>query len=326
MKIAITGSNGLIGKNCIVELKKKFEIVALVRSTGNIGEKCSNVQYVKTDYSIENLMQVLNDVEGIVHLAAQKMLKDDDRGVEGYLPSIITLENVIKSALKLGITNIINFSSRCVYGEYSEEKYKENTKTMPINFYGVSKIMGEQLCEYYNDRYNMKIKNFRLAQVIDGGTSIQEKNMFNIFLQKAKQNNIIEIWGNGMDFRDYIYIKDVCRGIENGLLHPNQSGIYNIGSGIGVCNKTMAETIIKEAKSKSEIVYVKNKNVKNCKIILDVNKAKNELGFQCKYSMEGYIKDVLDATGKPVNSCNPDVSGCSCFCSNKSFTPPRANH
>lgn len=292
MKIAITGSSGFIGKNCVDILRDSFEIIAISRNRKNNEKEYEGVKYFETDYSVESLLPILDGCEGIVHLAAQKVANGEKDKLQGYIPSIRILENVINAAHESGIRNIVNCSSRCVYGEYTHDKFAEDDRVFPINFYGVSKLMCEQLCEYYNNKYGMKIKNFRLSQVISGPSRGNERNMFSTFLHKAMGNEDIEIWGDGMDIRDYICIEDVCESIKKAMECPETGGIYNIGSGVGISNKEMADIIVKQLNSKSVISCLRDKEVKNCRIILDTRKAEEQLGFKSKYSINQYLKYI----------------------------------
>ena len=289
-KIVIIGYTGFIGKNLVNYLGDKYDIVAVSRSGGCSEEK--NIKYVKSDYSRESLKKILFDVDGVVNLASQKAAKDESCGVQIYSSSLKTLENIILASMDCNIKNIVTISSRCVYGNYTKESFSENEEINPINKYGLMKALGEEICEYYNLKRDMKIKNIRLSQVI--GYPMNDKYMFSTFLEKTNENETIEIYGQGTGVRDYIYIGDACRAVELALIQKDKSGIYNIGTGKGISNLEIAKKMIEVFKSTSKISVISDSPQDKSRIILNIDKAKKELGFLPEYDMDKVLAEVRE--------------------------------
>ncbi len=281
MKVAITGSNGFIGCQCINTLKKYTEVIALYRAEdGELHNEVKSVTNVCTDYSYNDLLNKLKECDAVVHLAAQKVTRENEEyGLPGYLPSLELNGTVLRVCREIGINNIVVMSSRCVYGTNTEDMFRESDELHPINFYGVSKTAIENECMYYNEHFKMNIKVLRLGQVVGMHMS---KAMFSVFLEQAMNNEVLTLIGS--DIRDYIYIKDVCTAILCSLKAENASGIYNISSGLPYDNKTMAEEIISAVGSKSQIIRKETANDYNpSRIVLDCKKAKDDLGFECSF-------------------------------------------
>lgn len=292
MKIAITGAKGFVGKNCIEYLKDVYEVVGLYREKdiGRFGE-IPDIEYRGTSYSVESLKGALEGCDAIVHLAARKVISKEPNGLAEYSENFSTLQNILKAAQSLKINNIITISTRCVYGNYTTTSFKENDKLFPINFYGLEKVMEEQLCEYYNNMFNLNIKVLRLSQVISD--DISDKNIFSVFIKQALNDEMISIYGQGSAIRDYIYIKDVCKGIKNALSHKEQKGIYNFASGTGVQLENLANLVIEKSHSKSTITHIESSNEDTSRIILNVEKMNKELDFSIEYSTERMIEDIM---------------------------------
>lgn len=288
MKIAITGCTGFIGHKFIELYKNKYSLIGITRNKSSFNEDGLEIQ--KSDYSVESLINIFQNVDAVLHLASQKAFSKDHTGVQAYTESILLLENVLIAANQCSIKNVVNISSRCVYGIYTQTKFNELSTTHPINKYGVMKLCGEIISEYYNNTFGMKIKNLRLAQVV--GYPMKDKYMFNTFLERIRKNETIEILGQGAGKRDYIYVDDVCRAIEIAIQRENVSGIYNIGSGIGLSNLDVAKKMISIFESDSKIEVIKNSPLDKTNIVLDTNKAKNELGFVNKYDMDSILYDI----------------------------------
>lgn len=292
MRIGLTGANGFLGKHCIDYWKSRHKIVGVCRN-GSQQEysKEKNVEYRVSDYSVPNLEDCFNSCECILHLAAKKVVAGEPEGVKPYLDSLQTLENVIRAALKAGITNIVTISSRCVYGTNTIEKFKESDNLSPINFYGVEKVMEEQLCQYYIEKYSLNIKVLRLSQVVGWDLSIV--NSFSAFVKQALSGEDLTLYGEGVAERDYIYIEDACLGIEKALQAAEKTGIYNLGSGVGRVTRDLAEKIVGLSNSKSKILCLENCKEDTSRIVLDVSRAEKEFGFKAKYSTKEIIEDIL---------------------------------
>ena len=292
MKVLVTGISGFIGENLAVFLKSNYDVIGITRKIKGY-DLIEDIEYKESDYTIASLTDIFKEVEAevIVNLASQKAGKEDLEGAQGYMDSISVLENIILSAKNCGIKNIINISSRCVYGNYTDSTFKESDESHPINKYGVMKSWGEILSEYYNRTDGMRIKNLRLSQVV--GFPMKDKFMFSTFLEKTINNETLDIYGQGTGKRDYIYIKDVCTAIECAVKHSEQYGVYNVGSGIAISNLEVAKKMVYFFKSSSKINIIEDSPKDKSRIVLDMTKTKNELDFTCKYKMDDILYDIV---------------------------------
>lgn len=288
MKICVTGANGFIGSKVIEQLKEKYDIVALNRKHS---ETMGNVMYIKTDYSYEELIHTLKGCNAILHLAAQKVVPYEPEGLNHYLRNIEILQNVIHAAKHLNIKNITTISSRCVYGYYTDTMFSEQDNLNPINFYGVEKIMEEQLCLYCNSKYNLNIKVIRLSQVISD--DISDTNLFTAFIKKALSGSDIGLVGDGSLVRDYIYIKDVVRILERVVL-SNHIGIFNLGSSNTMSVFDIATKVINYTKSNSKISFIESSTNVSDRIVLDIDKLKKDFDIEPNYNVDLIIKDLCD--------------------------------
>lgn len=293
MKIAVTGASGYLGRNFISMYRDRHGFVALTRDLSRVGEAemIAGVEYRETDYSPESLHEALKGCEAVVHLAYAMATKENEQaGMEAYESSLAASQNVFASALDLGITNMVFASSRLVYPSRSDEPFREDGPVEPAMAYGRSKVMTEKMCELFNDR-GACIKVLRFGQII--GDKMRVKGMFHIFMEKAAKNEPLTLMGS--DVRDYIYVKDACRAMAAAVEHPEEKGIFNISMGRGTDNRIMAEAIIKELGSSSEIIIAETENRKvPDRIVLDVSRAQKQLSFSCECdTINKIIRDIL---------------------------------
>ena len=277
-RLALIGGSGFIGSTFKSMYSENFEITDVSRKSSNI-----------VNYDYNELLTALTGCDSAVILAAKKVNAKEKQSLELYEDNIKIVENSLEACKTLGIKNIVFVSSRCVYSNSQASPIPESGDIAPINYYGISKYTGEMLCEYYNRNYGMNIKILRLSQVIgksEGGY------MTELFVKNALCGEKLSLYGKSEGKRDYIYVKDACLGIKKALEAYEKTGIYNIGSGIGTTSKQLAESVIKGFNSVSETVQLTDKKEDTSISFLDVTKAKNELCFECAYSLEAAFADL----------------------------------
>lgn len=277
-KVALVGGSGFIGQCFKAMYGESLDIKDVSRKAGNT-----------TDYSYDQLLCALRGCDSAVILAAKKVNAKEKQSLSLYEDNGKIVEHTLEACRTLGIKNVVYISSRCVYSNKQVSPIAESGEITPINYYGISKYTGEMLCKYYNRNFNMNIKTLRLSQVIgksEGGYMIE------VFIKNALGVEALSIFGKGEGQRDYIYVKDACLGIKKALEAYKEDGVYNIGSGIGTTSKQLADAVIKGFESKSEIILLTDKKEDTTVSFLDVIKAKNELGFECQYSLEAAFADL----------------------------------
>lgn len=277
--IGVVGGSGFVGRSFGEQYGKCLSVKNISRSNGSV-----------TEYSEKQLEKALLDCDSVVILAGKKVRQDEKQSLSLYSDNIAVVENTLKACCRLGITNIVFTSSRCVYSNEQSVPIAENGLINPINYYGISKATAEMLCTYYNKNMGFKIKILRLAQIIGND---KNGNITDRFINNALLNKPLTVYGNAEGRRDYIYIKDVCKAIYRSLESYAKSGIYNIGSGKGTSSKELAKAVIQGLESKSEIVMLADKPEDTSITCLDVSKAKEELGFSCEFCLKEAFKDLL---------------------------------
>ena len=239
MKIAITGGRGLIGREFLKILPEKYEAVVLSRKFLNNDSEYSdlNYTYVETDYTVDSLRNILNGCDAIIHLAAQRLPKID---TDSSFNNVFVDYNIFRACENLNISNIVFASSRSVYGTNPNIPWCEDCQPSPENPYSLGKLLSEEMADYFNNK-GLSIKCLRLAQVLS--INARRKYMLGEFLGNALKGELIELYATEDQKREYIYVKDVARGILTALDKPEVKGVFNLGSGEVVSIPQLAELI-----------------------------------------------------------------------------------
>ena len=242
------------------------------------------------DYSAAAIEAGLRGCDSAVILAAKKVNPKEKQSYALYEDNVRVVENTLIACAKLGIKNIVYLSTRCEYANKTESPIREDADIAPINFYGISKYTGTMLCRYYNDNFGMNIKTLRLAQVL--GLGDDNGYMFANFLQKALAKETLPVWGKGVGRRDYIYVKDVCRGIEAALLGYDRGGVYNLASGVGVSNPELAKAICDAFDNKDNYELLTDKPEDTATAYFQTDLIKRDFGFACRFTIESMMRDM----------------------------------
>ena len=230
MRILVTGSSGFIGSNLVRELSKDFKIVTFDLKNDK-REDVRNLNY---------LLKKSKGCDAIVHLAAlTSNLESLEKPHEYFTTNVIGTLNVLEVGRRLKIKKIINVSSSGV-----------GART-PYNF---SKLLAEELCNFYSKKFKLKVISLRLFNVYGPG---DKKSVIYKFIKGLKNNNPLIVYGDGKQVRDFIHVKDVIKVIKKLLEKDFSLGIYEVGSGKGTSVRKLIKILEKITGKKPRIVYKK---------------------------------------------------------------------
>jgi UDP-glucose 4-epimerase len=229
MKVLITGSSGFIGTHLMEKMKEEnFKVV-----TFDIKENKSN-----DVRNFEILLEKSKGCDVIVHLAALCIDSESlEKPYEYFSTNILGTLNALEVARRIKVKKFL-FASSAGIG-----------KRTP---YSLSKLIGEELCMFYNKHYNVPTYILRIYNVYGPGN---EKGVIYNFVKSALKNEPIIVNFDGKQERDFIHVDDVVKGIILLLRRNYKPGIYEIGTGKSIKIIDLAKLIISLSGSKSKIVF-----------------------------------------------------------------------
>ena len=296
--VLVTGGAGFIGSHIVDRLTDEgIEVKALDNlSTGKISNLSKSkdkktFSFIKEDLNnTQEVNRSLKDIKVVFHMAADPEVRT------GFVdPSSSYRENVrntfylLEEIRKSNIEKLVFASSSAVYGDAKILPTPENYgPLLPISAYGASKLACEAYVSSYCDNYGIKGYIIRPANVI--GARGRHGVTWD-FVNKLKKNNEkLEVLGDGTQTKSYIHINDAVDGIFTSLNSTEKIGVFNLGSEDRVQVLTIAK------------IVCKNMNLPNTKIVttggiedgrgwkgdikaahLDISKLKN-LGWSPKLS------------------------------------------
>jgi dTDP-L-rhamnose 4-epimerase len=173
----------------------------------------------------------------------------------------------------------------------------EDSKIHPTSIYGITKQVQEQMFMVMAESLGIPVVAFRYQNVYGAGQSLSNPytGILSIFSTRIKNGNDIEIFEDGKESRDFIYIDDAVDatilGIENDAANYE---VFNVGLGKAINVMTVASELVKAYDSTSKITITKNYRLGDIRDnYADLNKIKTKLGFEPKVSfMDGINKFV----------------------------------
>jgi UDP-glucose 4-epimerase len=289
----VTGAAGFIGSalaNALIGNGHKVWTIDNL-STGFKENIPDDVLFVEGECQSDSTIRQLKGrkFDAIFHLAGQSSgeVSFDDPVYDLRTNTEATLR-LIKYGLETGCKRFIYASSMSVYGSVEDRPIAEEYKTQPKSFYGVGKLSSENYLKIYQS-YGLIPTALRFFNVYGPGQNMQNlrQGMVSIYLAQLLQKNEIIVKGSLDRFRDFIYIDDCVDFMCNIIDYSKTYGaIYNVGTGI----RTTVDALIHKMMAISGIekpITVSGETPGDQKgIYADISKAKAEIGFNPKYTLE----------------------------------------
>lgn len=212
--------------------------------------------------------------------------------------NLSVLMDVLKSFRENSPDAVFNFiSSWFVYGDVPLPA-KEDAHCDPKGFYSITKRAAEQMLISYCETFGLKYRILRLGNVL--GTSdkkvSKKKNALQYMINQVKEGQDINLYDNGMVYRDYSYVDDIVSAINIVIEKGEVNDIYNIGSGEQIYIRNALEYAVKASGSSSKLNNVAPAEFHNVvqtkNMVLDISKIKS-LGYTPKYNFYMIVDSLL---------------------------------
>jgi UDP-glucose 4-epimerase len=300
MRILIIGGAGFIGKHLTRFLLKKEHSITIFDNFSNSTKESINslidmgVKVIEGDIIIPNeISNATKEQDMVIHLAAKISVSESIINPSKiFQVNVNGTRNVLAACERNNIKKIIAASSAAVYGEGSPDvKLTEKSETNPISPYGESKLKMEQEIIKFALKYNINYVILRFFNIYGAGQSKEYAGVISKFIERVRQDKPLEIFGNGLQTRDFVAIKDVINSIHNAISH-DKSGTYNIASGKVVTIKELAELVLSISGKELEIKYTTPKNEDIIHSQSNIDLAKINLKYHPKFELREGIKEL----------------------------------
>lgn len=327
-KVLITGVGGYIGSNtAYLLLQRGFRVTGIDNFTTGFRQP---LYYLENKFSrekfqfyhrsmgedLEDIFQTHTDIEAIIHFAACTSVPDSIQSPDTYFTNNVSGgQHVISTAHRHNVRKII-FSSTCAtYGHAKYTPIDEKHPQNPTNPYGLSKLMIEQMLEWYDKSHGFKYLAFRYFNVTGASTDGEigdSKNPSPHLVQNALrgamgiapfvlQSGTNNPTPDGTPIRDYVDVVDLAEahlmGVEY-LLNGGKSEAINLGTAVGSSVLEAIKTVETVTGRKLEVSEDNSRLGEDPILVASNAKAKQILNWSPQRTLTHSIQSLMKWYGK----------------------------
>ena len=250
-KNLVVGGSGFLGLNWLAYLQQHGadgEVVVFAHEKPAGVEFPSFVTFVVGDYAdalaLDDLFstyqfdRVFHFASSIIPAISSENIRQD---IESNLLPTIGLMEMMK---KHQVSKLLYLSTGgAVYGNVTEEKVKEEYPCKPISSYGIIKLAVEHYIELYAKLYQIDYLILRLSNPFGEFHRSPKQGVINIAVRKALKGEVMTVWGDGSQAKDYIYAADIGQAIDGLIKAGVKNETINVGSGESLSLNTIIQRI-----------------------------------------------------------------------------------
>jgi len=314
--ILVTGGAGYIGSHCVLALQNAgYEVVVFDNLESGHKSVINNAAFVKGDLkNIQDISQIFEQykIEAVIHFAAKIEVGESVINPQKYYyNNVYGTLNLLNAMISNKVDKIIFSSTAAVYGELKYTPIDEEHPKNPINPYGKTKLIVENILDDYDKAYGLKSVRFRYFNVagsdingITGEWHEPETHLIpNILKSTFCGTKTFELYGDDYDtkdctcIRDYINVEDLAQAHVLGLkylLGGGNTNCFNLGTREGSSVKEVF-TLCEKITGKKIPIKVHPRRAGDVAVMVaDNTKAKEILGWLPERTLEESIKTAYE--------------------------------
>ncbi|MBW3023231.1 NAD-dependent epimerase/dehydratase family protein [Candidatus Woesearchaeota archaeon] len=294
MKVLVTGGAGFIGSSIADLLIKTGHNVVIIDNLSSGKKEYVNEKAVFYEADVTKDMSNIFEKEKpeiVIHLAAQvdvvKSIKDPLDDAEQNILGII---NVLEACRKNNIKKIIYTSTVARYGEPQKLPVDENHPAKPESPYGLSKYVAEGYVKLYSKLYGINYLIFCFGNVYGPKN---KKGVICAFIEKMLKNESPEIFGDGEQTRDFIYVNDLANFVVSNL-DKIKNKMFNLSNSSQISVNELFSILKDLTGFAGEAKHTESIKGEIRDMLIDTSLAKKELNWNPKHSFKEGLKETFE--------------------------------
>lgn len=297
-KIFVAGHRGMVGSAIVRNLQTKGFNNLVLRTSSELD--LMNQQAVNDFFAEEK--------PDFVFLAAAKVGGIHANNVyraEFLYNNLMIESNVIHASHVHGVEKLLFLGSSCIYPKFADQPLHEESLLTgflePTNEpYAIAKIAGIKLCEAYRDQYGSNFISAMPTNLYGPNDNYDLNNshvlpaLIRKFHTAKKENHpTVECWGTGSPLREFLHVDDLAEACSFLMLNYNDKPFLNVGTGVDLSIKELAETIAEVVGYEGEIVWNTDKPDGTPRKLMDVGRM-HDLGWKHQIDLRTGIEMVYN--------------------------------
>ena len=306
MRLLVTGGAGFIGSNYVRmlvngELKGISKLIVLDKLTYSGNKQnlndldSSSFEFIQGDICDSELVSNLSkQVDAIVNFAAESHVdRSIDSSREFFQTNVLGAHTLLESARKSNVGIFLQVSTDEVYGSIAEGSWDENFPLEPNSPYAASKASADLISQAYHRTYGMDVRITRCSN--NYGPYQYPEKVIPLFITNLIQDKKVPLYGQGLNFRDWLHVTDHCRGIHLVLTKGRPGDVFNIGGGRELSNLELTRVILQAmGASEEKIEKVADRLGHDFRYSLNIGKIEKELGYKPEVRFEEGISQTIE--------------------------------
>ncbi len=306
MRVLVTGGAGYIGNQMVRQLVENRMDVVVADSLENGHRAAVPSSVPLLDGNIGDplfLEQVFlhGPYDAVIHFAGYISVKESTEDPAKYFRNNVAYTNqLLETMVKYNVKAFVFSSSAAVYGNPLIVPMPEDQPLKPINAYGQSKLMVEELLPWFEQTWGLHAIGLRYfnasGATLDGQFGEDhpdEGHIIPLALRAAREGRAFQIYGDdyptrdGTCVRDYIHVIDLCTAhlkALDALMNGHRTAAYNVGIGTGYTNREIAEAARRVTGINFEIKMSPRRPGDPAELVADSTRLRQEFGWKPQYS------------------------------------------
>lgn len=293
----VTGGAGFIGSHLSAALVRRGYRVRVLDnlSFGRRDWLPPEVEFIEADIRDSKACQIAcAGVSGVFHMAAMSRAGPSLDAIQSCTDqNIVGTQNMLLAARDSGVKRFIYSGSSTYYGN-RPAPHSEDTERDFLNFYALSKAVGEDYCWMFHRLYGLSVTVLRYFNVY--GPRQPESGAYalvlGIFLDRWSRGAPLEIHGPGAQRRDFVHVRDVADANIAALESNRPGGVYNVGSGENISVQELADMISPEQ-------YHVARRAGDAEVTLaDISRITQDLDWRPRVPFSEGLRELIDLARK----------------------------
>jgi UDP-glucose 4-epimerase len=282
LRILVTGGSGFIGiPTCQLLVAQGHEV--LVYDVRSDAKSIKGLKYLEGDVTdFESVKKATKNIDGLLHLAAMSRSGPSDSQRDQCIKVNVTgTYNVLEAAHLNTLKKVVYAGSSTFYGNHSGVQKISDQRDI-LNFYGLTKFVGEEITNQYFRTFNLPTTILRYFNVYgpgqpsEGGYGL----VMGVFQKAKNESRAVEIHGKGDQRRDFIHVFDVAKANLAALTSDIHGKTYNIGSGTNVSILELAKLL------ELRFTFAPKRAGDAENTLADISETKRDLDWEPKITLE----------------------------------------
>ncbi len=301
-KSLVMGGAGFIGSHLVEALLREGHEVTVFDKTGidqsNLEGVAGDITVIEGDFLDGNILKELpQGMDNVFHLISTTLPATSNKSpvydvASNLEPSVKLIESCVKAKIK---KFYFISSGGTVYGVPEQIPIPESHPTNPINSYAITKLSVEKYLHLYHHLHGLDYVILRVANPFGPRQPYDKpQGIIAVWMYKILQGLPVEVWGDGKQLRDYIYIDDTVSAFMSLVKAEKSSRIYNFGSGEGTSVLDIIDSLKDVVDGDFEVQFKDAVPSDVPANVLDISLAQSELGWKPKTDFREGMKQTWD--------------------------------